>query len=118
MNRIKIIALFLITFIIISSSAINIFRQYSALKEAKIKNKEVEKSLWKLKETNLRLKSQIEYATSSGYIEQQARDKFGLGSENDVWLILPPEKKSDSSNQAKNNDNKPVFLKWLELFTK
>jgi cell division protein FtsB len=118
MNRTKIVALFLITFIILSSTAINITKQYYTLNQADKKNESVKFEINDLKKENINLKNQIEYATSSAYIDQQIRDKFGLGTENDVWLILPEEKKINLLPKPKVEDLRPVFLKWFDLFTK
>jgi hypothetical protein len=117
MDRFKVIVLILITLIISGSAGANIIKQYKTLDQAKLKNEEIKLIIADLKTQNINLINQIEYATSSAHLEQQMRDKFGMGSENDAWIILPEEKKNNLIPEAKFEDNKPNFLKWLELFT-
>ena len=89
--------IFLIVFgLIISGSIIgNIKTQYSTLKEAEKQNLKIEKEMSKLNQENQILNQKVEYATSSAFLEQEARDKLALGNENDAWLDLGEEKKMD-----------------------
>lgn len=118
MNGFKYIGLSLIVIIVTVWAGINISRQFSALNEAKIKVYEAQKNVDALVLANKKLSQKIEYATSSAYIEQQMRDKFILGTENDYWLKLSEEKQSDLFQINDSQLSESNFRKWFDLFTK
>jgi hypothetical protein len=118
MAKIKNLTLILVSLIVVISASVNVIKQYSTLKQADSKILSMEIRIKDLKDANLRLKNQIEYATSSAYIQQQIRDKFGLGTQNDAWLILPEEKKLNLQASLSEEENKDNVFKWIELFTK
>ena len=96
----------------------NIWTQFNTLTEAKRLNSEYRTKISKLESENLLLEKRIAYATSSAYLQQQARDKFGLGDKNDYWLILPDDTGNINLMPTENvADNKPNWKQWLELFT-
>ena len=95
----------------------NIVTQFGTLKEAKRQNLKVEQEITRLKQENQILKQKTEYATSSAFIDQQAHEKFGMGSENDVWLKLPPEENLDLFPKAKEAEEVPKIRQWIKLFT-
>lgn len=117
-DKLKNVALNVVILIIVISVGLNIFRQYSTLINAKKMNKEVEIGINNLKDTNRILERKIEYATSSAYIEQQARDKFGLGGENDYWIIATEKKMDNLYQEAKIEEKTPILKQWISLFTR
>jgi cell division protein FtsB len=86
-------ALIILVLVILSSSIKNIVSQLGAIFEAKRINRELETEIERLKRENQVLERKIEYATSSAFLEQQARSMLGVGNSNDYWLVLPPEEK-------------------------
>ncbi len=118
MKQIKFITLLLVVLIVSASAGINISRQFSALVMARSQVQELEKNVVERKISNRKLISQIEYASSSAYLEEQARDKFALGTENDVWIQVTPEKKTNLFEDKNIGTVKPKFQQWFDLFTK
>ena len=105
--------------LIISISIIgNIKTQYITLKDAEKQNLKIEREISKLNQENHILNQKVEYATSSAFLEQEARDKLALGNENDVWLNLGEEKKIELFPKI-NETKKIVKIKqWISLFTR
>lgn len=103
---------------VIISATVNVSRQFSALVEAKKMNQNLSMKVDDLKNVNNELTNQVIYASSSSYLEEAAIDKFGLGSENDVWLELFPEPKMEQIISANIDDFKPKYQQWFDLFTK
>jgi len=118
MNKIKIIILFLILAVVVISATVNVSRQFSVLAEAKKTNNNLLIKVNELTEINNDLIDKVAYASSSAYLEEAARDKFGLGSENDVWLELSPEQKNEAVIPTDLVENEPKFQQWFDLFTK
>jgi len=73
----------------------NVFKQYSLLKQAGKENGALEEKARFLEDENRKLLRTIEYATSSAYLERQARIQLGLGTSGDVWITGLKEKKYD-----------------------
>lgn len=88
MRLLKYIGLNLIIAYIGIGAVINITRQYNILKGARIKNAEVKEQIAKLEEENQNLRQKINYATESAFLDQQVRDKLGLGRPDDVWIKI------------------------------
>lgn len=111
---------FLIIFgLIISGSIIvNIKTQYSTLKEAEKQNLKIENEISKLSQENQILSQKVEYATSSAFLDQEARDKLALGSENDVWLKLGEEKNIDLFPKINETKKIAKIKQWISLFTR
>lgn len=103
---------------VVSSAGVNISRQFSALNEARKKNYEYVEKINYLSEANNKLNERLAYATSSAYLDQQARDKFGLGTTEDAWLDLKPEAKVNLLPKMNIGDAKPKYQQWFSLFTK
>ncbi len=93
MRVLKNISITILSLVIIVSSAGNIKKQTETILETKKINSELEEEIEILKEKNRILERKIELATSSGFMEQQARDMLGMGTNEDYWLVLPPEEK-------------------------
>lgn len=111
---------FLIIFgLIISVSIIvNIKTQYNTLKEAEKQNLKIEMEISRLNQENQILIQKVEYATSSAFLDQEARDKLALGSENDVWLDLGEEKKMDLFPKINETKKIAKIKQWISLFTR
>jgi len=117
MEKIKRIFLITIGGIVLISTSINIKNQYWTLKEAKNKNAQLQSKIEKLITSKQKIEKQIEYATSSAFREQQTRELLGLGQQNDIWLILPEEKKIDLYQETNEVVEVPKYKQWLNLFT-
>lgn len=95
----------------------NIKTQYSTLKEAEKQNLKISHEISQIKIENQILKQKIEYATSSAFIEQEARDKFGLGRENDNWIREGEDKNINLYPKANLTTKIPTIKEWINLFT-
>ena len=95
----------------------NIRTQYSTLKEAQKINLKNEKEIMRLTEENQILRQKIEYATSSAFIEQNAREYLGMGRENDIWLKLKDEEDIDLFPKINEIEEVPKIRQWIRLFT-
>jgi len=105
--------------LIISISAIgNIKTQFNTLKEAKRKNMKIENEIAKLSQDNQIISQKIEYATSSAFLEQEARDKLALGNKNDIWLKLGNEENIDLFPKVNESEEIPKIRQWISLFTR
>jgi hypothetical protein len=118
MNKTRSFFLFLITIGVIFSATVNVVRQFSILNGAKKMNIDLSKKIDELKKTNIELSNKIVYATSSAYLEEAAMEKFGLGTENDLWLELPPEPEKEAKISVDLDQIKPKYQQWFDLFTK
>lgn len=72
--------------VFIVSVTINISNQFTILIQAKQKNADLKNEINELSQKNKKLEKQVEYATSSAFLEESARNNFGLGTENDYWI--------------------------------
>ena len=118
MRIIKNIVIICVCIGIIGSCAINITSQLSILVEARQKNADLSGKINILEKENSVLKNKIAYATTSAFLEQQSRDKLGMGKENDYWIRMP-EENTDLDLYPKMNevDNKQTAKQWINLFT-
>ena len=96
----------------------NIKNQYFTLKEAENKNDQLTNKIDELKLEKQKLIKKIEYATTSAYINQQIHDKLAMGTENDVWLMVPTEVQADLRPQVNENVKQPNWRQWIDLFTR
>jgi len=119
MKTTKLILSCVVALILIISAVINISSQLNSLKRARGQNSDLEARISELKENNKGLENQILYATGSAYLEQQAREVFGLGKTSDYWLKLQPEdKKLDLYPEVTKDKNLPIIQQWILLFTR
>lgn len=86
MKIIKNAIIWIVFGIFIVSSLVNISNQFIILTQAKQKNLDLENEINELSGKNQRLKKQIEYATSSAFLEESIRKNFGMGTEDDYWV--------------------------------
>lgn len=95
----------------------NIKNQFITLREAKQQNQKMEIEILGYKEENKILGQEIEYAATDDFLEGEMRDKLGLGTSGDVWLILTDEENIDLYPKADEFDDVPIIEQWLRLFT-
>jgi cell division protein FtsB len=118
MKIIKNLVIFVILATIGISAIVNITNQFLILSQAKDKNNEISNEIKNLLDKNEKLGKEIENATNSAFIEETARDKFGLGTENDFWIKTKPEDKNlNLYPKEKNIETKPKYKQWIDLFT-
>lgn len=117
MNKIKIISFRLIGLVLIISTILNIRNQYLTLKDAQKKNNELVMKVENMTKLKQKMIKQIEYATSSAFVDQQQRQLLGLGTENDFWLVVGEEKKLNYFNETTEEIEVPNYQQWWQLFT-
>ena len=118
-NFVKNGILTIIAIILIISALGNIYFQYNTIKNVEVKNAELLGKINYLNIENKRLLQQIEYATSSAFKEQKAREWLGVGTSGDMWIDLPKETVKQSLYPSVNEENQVINVKkWLLLFTK
>lgn len=74
--------------------------------------------LLRLEKENKRLKDELIYSESPLFIEQEARNRLGLGKEGEQVVILPKSQIPNSNNQTKEEKegNLPNWKRWWRLF--
>jgi hypothetical protein len=103
---------------VIYSSVANIYRQWSTLKVANQRQQTLEKRLNELEKEKKVYERLTEESTSSATIDRNQRQYFGLGGENDVWLVLPKDEANEKIvDQITMGDTKPNLVKWWNLLT-
>lgn len=103
----------------VGSVWVNMIGQWSNLIRAWRKVAQNEEEIKKLTEENRIWEKKIEYSTSSAYLEQQAREKLGLGGPDDYWLVLPPEDKNlDLYPKTSEVEKKPWWRRVVEWIFK
>lgn len=100
--------------VVIGSSLLNIYKQATNLWQAKKDNQALENKIAKLENEISDMTRQLEYATSSAFLEEQAREQFGLGTGEDYWLKLPPEEEIDLYPEMNIFEKTPNFRQWRD----
>ena len=74
--------------------------------------------LRRVEEENRRLQSELEYAQSPEFIEQEARNRLGLGREGETVVLMPNDKlqMTNEKTEDKTAVNLPNWKKWWRLF--
>ncbi|MBU4210626.1 hypothetical protein KKC08_01495 [Patescibacteria group bacterium] len=116
MKKTREIALYLVIGFVIISSVRNSIKQILILSEAKKENKNLENRLEFLKEENILLKQKLKYASSSAFVAEELRDKFGLGGEDDYWLVLPEIDFSQVHPKLTTEEKISNWKKWMLLW--
>ena len=115
----KKVAIWVVLLIIIFFSASNIYQQATILKEARQRNAEKEQKITTMEKENEFLDKNIAQATDSAYIDRKYREYLGLGTSDDVWLLMPKDEGNNkSTTEITVVDTKPVITQWWDLFTK
>jgi hypothetical protein len=81
--------------VMIILSLSNVVKQYSLLKQAEKENAGMEEKIRILEGENRKLLRTIDYATSSAFLERQARIQMGVGTSKDLWIKGLKEKTYD-----------------------
>lgn len=74
--------------------------------------------LRRAEEENKRLQSELEYAQSPEFIEQEARNRLGLGREGETVILMPNDKlqMTNEKTEDKTVGTLPNWKKWWRLF--
>lgn len=74
--------------------------------------------LRRVEEENRRLQSELEYAQSPEFVEQEARNRLGLGREGEEVVLLPKSQIPNPNIQTneEKEENLPNWKKWWRLF--
>lgn len=74
--------------------------------------------LQRLEAQNKSLQSELEYAQSPEFIEQEARNRLGLGKEGEIVVLMPNDKfqMSNEKTEEKAIEYLPNWKKWWRLF--
>lgn len=97
---------------IVGSGLRNIYRQATTLWQAKKDNQNLRNEILKTEKEVVDMTRRLEYATSSAYVEEQARELFGLGTDDDYWLILSPEEEIDLYPNMDIKRKKAKMKEW------
>lgn len=73
--------------------------------------------LHRLEKENKRLKDELIYSESPLFIEQEARNRLGLGKEGEEVVLLPKSQIPNPNNQTKEKEeNLPNWKRWWRMF--
>jgi hypothetical protein len=61
------------------------------------------------------LERELAGATSSAYLEKQAREKLNLSKNGEIVVILPPISIAPTSTPVPE-DTRPNIVKWVDVF--
>ncbi len=109
---------FLLVIIVIGIIFYNLIMQLlDATKSSERLTKAVEE-LYQLEAKNKELKKQLEKVQSREFIEEQARNKLGLGKKGETVVIIPDEKIRQVLGESKKNmeERLPNWLGWWKVF--
>lgn len=84
-------------------------RDYLGERQSALKRVEAEHS---------RLQKELEYAQSDEFIEQEARNRLGLGREGETVVLLPKSQIPNPNDQTRGEkeENLPNWKRWWMLF--
>jgi cell division protein FtsB len=77
---------------------------------------ERQEALKREEERNRTLVARLEEATSSAFIEKEAREKLGLVKEGDIVVLLDKAQNAEINFQKDRNPSLPNWKKWWNLF--
>ena len=119
MIKMKKIIWILVSGIVIVSTFVNIKNQFSTLKSAEFKNEELKLKLEQMNVFKNNLIKQVEYATSSAFVDSQRKELLGLGTDNDYWLDIKEDldEPEEIIRQIYESESESNLSKWLRLFT-
>lgn len=74
--------------------------------------------LHRLEVENKRLKDELTYSESPLFIEQEARNRLGLGREGEEIVLLPKQQETGDKKQetGEGKESVPNWKKWWRLF--
>jgi hypothetical protein len=108
----------LVLMIIGIASCVRILGQYNILNKAKITNAEILKKIEKYQENNDNWKMKIQNASDSAFLDQQVRNRLGVGAINDVWINEANIPEMDLYPKMEIVEVKNNWQKWINLFTR
>lgn len=74
-------------------------------------------TVYKLEDKNRQLKKKLTQIQSAQFIEEQARDKLGLGKAGETTVIIPEEKLKSVLEASQSAEIRlPNWLGWLKVF--
>lgn len=114
---VKKITLGLVTILVLVLAYKLLVQITDALKSGERLSQAAEK-VYKLEAQNRELKKRLSEVNSSEFIEQQARDKLGLGKKGEVVVIIPEDKLKlvMGASASAQEIRLPNWLGWLRLF--
>lgn len=109
--RLVIIGVSVVMVINLSRSIWDLWRRRDVLGER-------QEVLRRVEEENRRLQSELEYAQSPEFIEQEARNRLGLGREGETVVLLPKSQIPNPNDQTRGEkeENLPNWKRWWRLF--
>lgn len=110
---------FLLLLIIVLIIAYNLIAQIVATLRSGERLQTTASQLQDLEAKNKELKKKLADVKSSDFIEQQARDKLGLGKAGETIVVIPDQKINSVlgiSQESKQEVRLPNWQGWLKLF--
>jgi len=89
----------------------NVWRLYKAGDRVN----EARRELAQAQTENGRLEARLKEVQSPEFVEREARERLGWGREGEVVLLLP-EQKMDNGQLKIENESKPNWRKWWDLY--
>ena len=77
---------------------------------------DLEKRYEEAKTDNEYLLAELNWVGSDEFIEEEARNKLGLGKEGEVFLVLPESRIKNQESRIKNQGKEENWRSWLKLF--
>ena len=77
---------------------------------------DLEKRYGEAKKENEYLLAELNWVGSDEFIEEEARNKLGLGKEGEVFLVLPESRIKNQESRIKNQEKEENWRAWLKLF--
>jgi cell division protein FtsB len=77
---------------------------------------ERKESLLREEQKNRQLKDRLKEATSSAFVEKQAREKLGLAMPGDTIVLLGEVKPTVNTTQVISEEMAPNWKRWWRLF--
>lgn len=111
---------FIATIVIVGLIIYNLLSQIlEALKSGDRLSSEAE-TLYQLEAKNRQLKKKLEEIKSPDFVEQQARNKLGLGKPGETVIIIPQEAIEEvlATSSAQEENRLPNPLGWWRVFFK
>lgn len=110
---------FLALLIIVLIIAYNLIWQIVATLKSGDRLQTATDELYSLEQRNRELKKRLTEVKSEDFVEQQARDKLGLGKGEETVVVIPDEKINSvlgTTQEQKQEVKLPNWQGWLKLF--
>lgn len=114
-QKVKLVMFYGLVAYTISSSSLNIYRQWSTIRLANERLERLEREAKEEEAERKKFLSLNEEASKSGEYDRLKRVYFGVGSQNDYWLVLPTGS-VEPNNETVATEDAPTVLKWWRLF--